>query len=102
MGYKVELVEKKDPIKLLETSESSIKDLFSDILNERKRFKYQITLKVTLKKYKPNGEIEFISFYLHYTTKIVINHKFSLEDLFRKFCTELITGLMKDLDGLLN
>ena len=45
MGYKVELVEKKDPFKLLEASKSSIKDLFSDILNKRKRFKYQITLK---------------------------------------------------------
>ena len=102
MGYKVKLVEKKHPIKLLKASKSSIKDLFSDILNKRKRFTYQITLKVTLKKYKPNGKIEFRSFYLNSTRKIVINHKFSLEHLFKKFCTELITGLMKDLDGLSN
>ena len=33
---------KKDPIK---ASKSSIKDLFSDLLNETKGFKYQITLK---------------------------------------------------------
>ena len=33
MSYKVELVEKKDPIKQLEASKSSIKDLFSDLLN---------------------------------------------------------------------
>ena len=102
MGQKAELVEKKDPIKLLEANKSSIKDLFSDILNKRKRFKYQITIEVTLKKYKPNGKIEFRSFYLNSTRKIVINHKFSLEHLFKKFCTELITGLMKDLDGLSN
>ena len=50
MFYKVKLVEKKDSIKELEASKSSIKDLFSDLLNERKGFKYQITLKVTLKK----------------------------------------------------
>ena len=49
MSYKVELVEKKDPIKQLEASKSSIKDLFSDLLNETKGFKYQITLKVMLK-----------------------------------------------------
>ena len=34
---------------------SSIKDLFSDLLNETKCFKYQITLKVKLKKNKLNG-----------------------------------------------
>ena len=44
MSYKVEIIEKKDPIKQLEASKSSIKDLFSDLLNETKGFKYQITL----------------------------------------------------------
>ena len=58
MSYKVELIEKKDPIKQLEASKSSFKDLFNDILNETKGFKYQITLKVILTKYK-GTEIEF-------------------------------------------
>ena len=49
MSYKVEIAEKKDPIKKLETSKSSTRDLFSDLLNETKGFKYQITLKVILK-----------------------------------------------------
>ena len=59
MSYKVKIIEKKDPIKQLEASKSKIKDLLSDLLNETKGFKYQITLKVTLKKYELNGEIEF-------------------------------------------
>ena len=46
LSYKVELVEKKDAIKQFEAIKSSIKDLFSDVLNETKAFKYQITLKV--------------------------------------------------------
>ena len=50
MIYKVETTEGKDPIKQLEASTSSIKHLFSDLLNETKGFKYQITLKVLLKK----------------------------------------------------
>ena len=58
MLHKVELVEKKDLIVQLEASTSIIKDLFNDLLNETKNFKYQITVKVLLKKYKPNGEIE--------------------------------------------
>ena len=36
MSCKAELVEKKDPITQLEASKSSIKDLFSDLLNETK------------------------------------------------------------------
>ena len=52
MSYKVKIIEKKDPIKQLEASKSSIKDLFNDLLNETKGFKYQITLKVILKKLK--------------------------------------------------
>ena len=54
ISYKVELVVKKDWIKQLQASKSTIKDLFSDLLNETKCVKYQITLKVMLKKYKPN------------------------------------------------
>ena len=32
LSYKVEMIEKNDPIKQLEASKSSIKDLFSDLL----------------------------------------------------------------------
>ena len=84
MSYKVEIIEKKDPIKQLEASKSSIKDLFSDLLNETKGFKYQITLKVMLKKYKPNGEIEFRPVYFNSATKTVINHRFRLENSFQE------------------
>ena len=59
MSYKVEITERKDPIVQLEASKSSIKDLFNDLLNETKGFKEQIPVKVFLKKYKINGEIEF-------------------------------------------
>ena len=58
--------------------------MFSGVLNETKVFKYQITLKVMLKRYKPNGETEFRPVYFNSTTKIVINHKFGLENLFQE------------------
>ena len=80
MSYKVEIIEKKDPIVQLEASKSSIKDLFSNILNETKGFKYQITVKVLLKKYRLNGEIEFAPVYFDSVTKTVINHRFRLEN----------------------
>ena len=53
MSYKIEIIERKDPINQLEVRKSSIKDLFSDLLNETKGFKYQITLKVLLKNTNP-------------------------------------------------
>ena len=84
MSYKAEIIEIKDPINQLEASKSSTKDLFSDLSNETKGFKYQITLKVLLKKYKPNGEIEFRPFYFNSTTKTVINHKSSLDNYFQE------------------
>ena len=46
MSYKVEIIEKKDQIVQLEPSKLSIKDLYNDLLNKSKGFKYQITVKV--------------------------------------------------------
>ena len=46
MSCKLEIIERKDPIVQLEESKSSIKDMFSDLLNEIRDFKYQITVKV--------------------------------------------------------
>ena len=75
MSCKVEIVERKDdPIVQLEASKLSIKDLFSNLINEMKGFKYQITVKVLLKKYKPNREIEFAPIY--FNNKIQ-NNKFT-------------------------
>ena len=56
-SYKVEIVERKYPIVQLEPRKLSIKNLFSNFINEINGFKYQINVKVLLKKYKPNGEI---------------------------------------------
>ena len=47
--YKVEIIERKDPIVQLEASKSSINDLFNDLLNETKGFKYHIAVKVLFK-----------------------------------------------------
>ena len=58
--------------------------MFSDVLNETKSFKYQITVKVLLKKYKLNGEIEFAPVYFNSVTKTVINHRFRLENSFQE------------------
>ena len=49
MTYKVELID-KDPLSQLEAGKLSIKDLFNDLLDKTKSFKYQITVTILLKK----------------------------------------------------
>ena len=49
-SYKVEIVDKKYPLVQLQASKSSIEDLFKDLLDEMKGFKYQITIRVLLSK----------------------------------------------------
>ena len=84
MSYKVEIVERKDPIVQLKASKLSIENLFNDLLNETKGFKHQITVKVLLKNYKLNREIEFRPVYFNSKTKTIINHRFKLESSFQE------------------
>ena len=58
--------------------------MFNDLLNETKGFKCQITVKVLLKKYKLNGEIEFAPVYFNSLTETVINPKSKLENSFQE------------------
>ena len=71
-SYSIEIIDSKDPSVQLTPSKSSIEDLFDDLLDEIKGFKYQITLKVLLSKYKENRDIEFAPVYFNSTTKTVI------------------------------
>ena len=84
MSCKVEIIEKKDPIVQLKASKLSIKNVFSNLLNEIKGFKYQFTVKLLLKQYKLNGEIEFRLVYFNSVTRTVTNHRFQLENSFQK------------------
>ena len=84
MLYKVEIVEWKDLIVQLEASKSSIKDFFSNLLDETKGFTYQITLKVWLRKYKLNEKIEFAPVYFNSLTKTITNHRFWLDNSFQE------------------
>ena len=94
-SYKVEIVDKKDLIVQLKASKSSIKDFFNDLLNETKGFKFQITVKVLLKKYKRNEEIEFTPVYFNWTTKTIINNRFKLEHAFQEILYRIAAWINK-------
>ena len=72
-SYRIEIIDWNDPLVQLQASKSSIKDLFKDLLDEIKGFKYQILVKVLYKKHKENGGMEFAPVFFNYTTKTVIN-----------------------------
>ena len=83
-NYKVEIVDRKDPLVQLKFSKSSIEDVFKDLLNEMKGFKYQITVAVLLSKVKIDGSIEYSPVYFNWTIKTVINSEFNLDKSFQE------------------
>ena len=97
MSYKVQIVERKDPVVQLKSSKLSIKNLFNDILNETKSFKYQIMVKTLLNKYKLDREIEFQPVYFNSITKTVTNHRFKLERSFQEILF-MIDNSINELD----
>ena len=98
-SHKSEIRDSKDHLAELESSKLSIKILFKGLLAETKIFKYQITVKFLLRKHKENEGIELAPVYFNSTTKTVINSNIYLINIFKKFCIELIIGLIKGLVG---
>ena len=96
-SYKVEIIDKKDPLVQLEVSKSSIEDLFKDLLNEIKGFKYQINLAVLLSKLKTDGSIEYSPVYFNSTTKTVINSdEFGLDQSFQEILYRIDNRIRMD------
>ena len=62
-----------DPVVQLEASKAVLKDLFIDSLIKMKSFKYQVTLRVRLRKQKQKGDIEFSTVCFNSAVKTVIN-----------------------------
>ena len=83
-SFSIEIIDSKDPLIQLNASKSSIKDVFKDLLYEMKGFKYQITMNISLRKEKINGNTENSSAYFSSTTKTIINLDFSLDKSFEE------------------
>ena len=75
-SYRIEIVDKKDPMIQLYSSKRRITVLFGELLSEMKGFQYQITLFVTLKKDKLDGTVEYAAVYLNSFVKTVTNYDF--------------------------
>ena len=71
-------------------------------MNKVKGFNYQITVKVLLKKYKCNKEIEFAPVYFNSFTKTIINQRFKLENYFQEILCMINIWIIKRSDWNLN
>ena len=69
VSCKVKIIERRVLIVQLEASKSSIKDLFTDLLNETKGFKYQITIKILLKNISTMGKLNLLQLILIHSEK---------------------------------
>ena len=105
-NYKIGIIDKKDVIVQLKSSEISIENLFKDLLMEIKGFKYQITLCVLLSKVKSSGFTEYSKIYLNILTKTVIGEKYFLNKCFNEIIFRLENWISHgsgwNVDSILN
>ena len=87
-------------------SKPNITDLFKDLLAEIEGFKYQITLKVLLSKYKENAVREFAPVCFSFTTKTLVDfedsHDRSFQEVFNRIDNWISEGsgwVVESIDG---
>ena len=82
--YKVEIINNKSLSDLLYVSKNSIKNLFDELLREKRGFKYIISVKITLKKRINDNEFDPKTLYFNSLIKTVINRRYHLNDSFEE------------------
>ena len=64
--------------------ENSIKNLFDDLLGEKRGFNYALSNKIILKKRIKDNEHKYYTVYFNSLVKTVINRKYHLNDSFEE------------------
>ena len=80
--YKVEIINNRNLSDSLSVSKNSIKNLFDELLREKRGFKYY--LKITLKKRVNDNEFDPKTLYFNSLIKTVINRRYHLNDSFEE------------------
>ena len=66
-------------------SKNSIRNLFDDLLREKKRFKYVLSTKIILKKRINDNEFITRTVFFNSLVKTVINRRYHLNDSFEEY-----------------
>ena len=80
--YKVEIINNRNSRDSLSVSKNSIKNLFNELLREKRGFKYIRSVKITLKKRINDNEFDLKTLYFNSLIKTVINRRYHLNDSF--------------------
>ena len=83
--YKVEVFNNKSLSDFLYVSKNSIRNLFDDLLREKKRFKYVLSTKIILKKRINDNEFITRTVFFNSLVKTVINRRYNLNDSFEEY-----------------
>ena len=82
--YKVEIINNINLSDSLSLSKNSIKNLFNELLREKRGFKYIISVKITLEKQINDNEFDPKTLYFNSLIKTVINRRYHLNDSFEE------------------
>ena len=73
--YEVEIINNKSLSDSLVISKAAIKNLFDELLREKKGFKYVVSTKIILKKRTNDNEHKYSTIYFNSLIKTVINRR---------------------------
>ena len=82
--YGVEIIDNKNLSDSLVISKPATKDLFSNLLREKKGLKYVLSTKIILKKRINDNEHKYSTVYFNSLIKTVINRRYHLNDSFEE------------------
>ena len=82
--YKAEMINNRNLSDSLSVNKNSIKKLFDKSFRGRRGFKYIIIVKIILKKWINNNEIDPRTLYFNSLIKTVINQRYRLNDSFEE------------------
>ena len=82
--YRVEVINDRNLSDLLSVIKNSVKNLFDELLREKRSFKYIISVKITLKKRINDNEFNLKTLYFNSLIKTVINRRYHLNDSFEE------------------
>ena len=87
--YEVEIIDNKSLSDSLSVSKTSIKNLFDELLREKKDFKYVLSTKITLKKRTNDNGHTYSTVYFNSQVKTVINRRYHLNEPFEEILSLL-------------
>ena len=91
--YKVEIINNKSLSDLLYVSKNNIKNLFDELLREKRGFKYVLSTKIIFKKGINDNEQKYSLVYFNSLVKTVINQRYHLNDSFEEIVNLLDTRI---------